>query len=134
MYSSASAKEGIGTQDILEGIIKHVPPPKGLVDRPLRALVFDSHYDAYKGAIAYVRIVDGTQLRQRRASNHDGDWKQHRGARGWLFQLRLISVGELTTGEVGYIATGFENVKDCHVGDTVTLPEAVGEVETLIRL
>src|SRR5262249_24999713 len=55
----ASAKEGIGTQDILEAIIKHIPPPKGELQHPPRALVFDSHYDAYKGVIAYVRMVDG---------------------------------------------------------------------------
>ncbi|HEV2581626.1 MAG TPA: GTP-binding protein, partial [Ktedonobacteraceae bacterium] len=55
----ASAKEGIGTQDILEAIIAQIPPPKGNLEHPLRALVFDSHYDSYKGVIAYVRIVDG---------------------------------------------------------------------------
>ncbi len=126
----ASAKEGIGTQDILEAIIKHVPPPKGSVDRPLRALVFDSHYDAYKGVIAYVRIVDG-QLREGERLTMMATGSNTEVLEAGYFQPRLISVGELTTGEVGYIATGFKNVKDCHVGDTVTLPEAVGEVEPL---
>jgi len=126
----ASAKEGIGTQDILEAIIKHVPPPKGSVDKPLRALVFDSHYDAYKGVIAYIRVVDGRL--------HEGERLTMMATRSsteileaGYFQPRLISVGELMTGEVGYIATGFKNVKDCRVGDTVTLPAALSEVEPL---
>jgi GTP-binding protein LepA len=126
----ASAKEGIGTQEILEAIIKQMPPPSGEVESPLRALVFDSHYDAYKGVIAYVRIVDGKL--------HEGD-RIIMMATGSVteileagyFHPRLTSVGELTTGEVGYIATGFKNVKDCRVGDTVTVPSALGEVEQL---
>src|SRR5271157_3426076 len=122
----ASAKEGIGTQDILEAIIKHIPSPKGSVDKPLRALVFDSHYDAYKGVIAYVRIVDG-QLHEGERLTMMATGSNTEVLEAGYFQPRLISVGELTTGEVGYIATGFKNVKDCHVGDTVTLPEAVGE-------
>ena len=126
----ASAKEGIGTQDILEAIIKHIPSPKGSVDKPLRALVFDSHYDAYKGVIAYVRIVDG-QLREGERLTMMATGSNTEVLEAGYFQPRLISVGELTTGEVGYIATGFKNVKDCHVGDTVTLPEAVGKVEPL---
>ena len=126
----ASAKEGIGTQDILEAIIKHVPPPNGSVDKPLRALVFDSHYDAYKGVIAYVRIVDGQVHEGQRLSMMATGSSAEILETGY-FQPRLISVGELTTGEVGYIATGFKNVKDCCVGDTVTLPAALREVEPL---
>ena len=126
----ASAKEGIGTQDILEAIIKHVPPPQGEVDQPARALVFDSHYDSYKGVIAYVRMIDGEL--------HEGE-KVVMMATGstteileaGFFQPRLISAGKLTTGEVGYIATGFKNVKDCRVGDTITLPSVLGSVEPL---
>jgi len=126
----ASAKEGIGTQDILEAIIKRIPPPKGNVHQPLRALVFDSHYDSYKGVIAYVRIVDG-QVREgeRVAMMAVGSTTDILEA--GYFSPRLVSAGELTTGEVGYIATGFKNVKDCRVGDTVTVPSALGQVEAL---
>jgi len=126
----ASAKEGIGTQEILEAIITQVPPPRGNPAAPLRALVFDSHYDSYKGVIAYVRIVDG-QL-------HEGERLSMMAAGSTTdilevgyFQPRLISAGILTAGEVGYIATGFKNVKDCRVGDTVTTPTALGHVEAL---
>jgi GTP-binding protein LepA len=126
----ASAKEGIGTQDILEAIISQVPPPKGELHQPLRALVFDSHYDAYKGVIAYVRVIDG-QL-------HEGERIAMMAAGSatevlevGYFHPRLVAAGELTTGEVGYIATGFKNVKDCRVGDTVTLPAALGQIAAL---
>src|SRR5579859_3039881 len=126
----ASAKEGTGTQDILEAIIKHIPPPKGNVDLPLRALVFDSHYDAYKGVIAYVRVVDGQLCEGERlslmATGSTADILE-----AGYFHPRLTSAGQLTTGEVGYIATGFKNVKDCRVGDTVTVPVALGQVEPL---
>ncbi len=126
----ASAKEGIGTQDILEAVIKQVPPPSGSVDKPLRALVFDSHYDAYKGVIAYVRIVDG-QLRQGERVSMIAAGSTTEILEAGYFHPRLTSAGELTTGEVGYIATGFKNVKDCRVGDTVTVPGALGHVEPL---
>jgi GTP-binding protein LepA len=126
----ASAKEGIGTQDILEAVVKLIAPPKGEVDKPLRALVFDSHYDAYKGVIAYVRVVDGHIRENERvvmmATGSTADILE-----AGYFHPRLTSVGELTTGEVGYIATGFKNVKDCRVGDTVTVPAALGEIEAL---
>ncbi len=126
----ASAKEGIGTQEILEAIVKQIPPPKGNPDTPLRALVFDSHYDSYKGVIAYVRVFDG-QLREgeRVAMMAVGSTTDILEA--GYFQPRMISSGQLTAGEVGYIATGFKNVKDCRVGDTVTTPGALGHVEPL---
>ncbi len=126
----ASAKEGIGTQDILEAIVKHMPPPKGAVDAPLRALVFDSHYDAYKGVIAYVRIMDGKLRAGERVSMVAAGSTTEILEAGY-FHPRLTSSGELTTGEVGYIATGFKHVKDCRVGDTVTVPSALGHVEAL---
>jgi len=126
----ASAKEGIGTQEILEAIIKQMPPPSGEVESPLRALVFDSHYDAYKGVIAYVRVVDG-KLREGDRITMMATGSVTDILEAGYFHPRLTSVGELTTGEVGYIATGFKNVKDCRVGDTVTVPSALGEVEQL---
>jgi GTP-binding protein LepA len=126
----ASAKEGIGTKDILEAIVKHIEPPKGDPNKPLRALVFDSHYDAYKGVIAYVRVIDGQLFENERLSMLAAGSSAEILEAG-CFQPRLVSTGLLTTGEVGYIATGFKNVKDCQVGDTVTVPEAVDVVAPL---
>ncbi len=126
----ASAKEGIGTQDILEAIIKRIPAPRGEATQPLRALVFDSHYDAYKGVIAYIRIVDG-QLHANDRIEMAATGSQTDILEAGYFHPRLVSSGELTTGEVGYIATGFKNVKDCRVGDTVTVPEAIDRVTPL---
>ncbi len=126
----ASAKEGTGTQDILEAIVKQIPAPEGKLHAPLRALVFDSHYDSYKGVIAYVRIVDGEL--------HEGE-KLVMMATGstteiletGYFHPRLVSSETLSAGEVGYVATGFKNVKDCRVGDTITVPGALGHIEAL---
>jgi GTP-binding protein LepA len=126
----ASAKEGIGTQDILEAVIKQIEPPKGDPEGPLRALVFDSHYDAYKGVIAYIRIVDGQLFENERLSMLAAGSTTEILEAGY-FHPRLVSTGKLTTGEVGYIATGFKNVKDCQVGDTVTVPDALEVVEAL---
>jgi GTP-binding protein LepA len=116
----ASAKEGTGTADILEAVVKRVPPPHGATDEPLRALVFDSKYDSYKGVIAYVRVMDGTISRNSRMLMMQTDSRAEVLEVGY-FSPGLVSAGQLTAGEVGYIATGFKNVKDCQVGDTVTL-------------
>src|SRR5205809_1489977 len=126
----ASAKEGIGTQNILEAIVHRVPPPKGNLHQPLRALVFDSHYDSYKGVIAYVRIIDGELHEGERIAMVATGSTTEILETGY-FQPRLISSSTLSAGEVGYIATGFKNVKDCRVGDTVTTPIALGTVEDL---
>ena len=126
----ASAKEGIGTQEILEAIIAQIPPPKGDPQKPLRALVFDSYYDSYKGVIAYVRIVDGTLHEGERIAMMATGSTTEILETGY-FHPRLVSSETLSAGEVGYIATGFKNVKDCRVGDTVTVPAALGHVEPL---
>ncbi len=126
----ASAKEGIGTQDILEAIIARIPSPRGEAQQPLRALVFDSHYDSYKGVIAYVRVVDG-MLREGEKVAMMATGSTTEILEAGYFQPRLISSETLSAGEVGYIATGFKNVKDCRVGDTVTVPAALGEIEPL---
>src|SRR5258708_10678788 len=118
------------SREILEAVIKQIPPPKGQPEQPLRALVFDSHYDAYKGVIAYVRIVDG-QLRENERVVMMATGSTTDILEVGYCQPRLISSGTLTTGEVGYIATGFKHVKDCRVGDTVTVPSALGHVEAL---
>src|SRR2546429_564472 len=102
----ASAKEGIGTQNILEAIVHRVPPPKGNLHQPLRALVFDSHYDSYKGVIAYVRIVDG-ELREGERIAMIATGSTTEILEAGYFQPRLISSSTLSAGEVGYIATGF---------------------------
>jgi GTP-binding protein LepA len=115
----ASAKEGRGVPEILEAIVKHVPPPHGAPDMPLRALVFDSHYDAYKGVIAYVRIVDGevkTGDPLLVMSTNASTEAQELG----IFSPDLTPIKELKTGEVGYIATGLKVVRDCQVGVTIT--------------
>jgi len=116
----ASAKEGRGVPEILEAIVARVPPPKGDPKAPLQGLVFDSHYDAYKGVLCYVRLAAGT------LNDHDAIRLMASGAEAELLELgvfrpQLVPVKRLVAGEVGYIATGFKNVREAQVGDTVTL-------------
>jgi GTP-binding protein LepA len=117
----ASAKEGRGIEEILEAIVAKIPPPSDTgAKHPLRGLIFDSHYDPYKGVIAYVKIVDGEV--------HSGDRMRVMGTKKeaeilelGFFGPNLVATPSLRTGEVGYIATGLKVVKDCQVGDTITL-------------
>lgn len=115
----ASAKTGIGIEEILERIVKTVPPPKGEDQAPLKALIFDSKFDAYKGAISYVRIVEGRVIK---------GTKMKMMATGKVFEVTEVGVfapamrivEELKAGQVGFIAASIKNVKDTQVGDTIT--------------
>lgn len=114
-----SAKSGIGIQDVMEAVVERVPPPKGDPDSPMRALVFDSHYDSYKGVIAYVRVVDGTLRHNALMRMMSTDAKFEPVEIG-CFSPTMRPVEFLSAGEVGYVATGFKTVRECRVGDTVT--------------
>ncbi len=119
----ASAKMGIGIDEILESIVHLVPPPRDTVDCPLRALIFDSYYDAYRGVIVYFRVMDGTVKKGDRvklmASKKEYD----------IDELGILSPGQvpvasLHAGEVGYLAASIKAVADARVGDTITLAAA----------
>ena len=114
-----SAKEGVNVDQILEAIVTRIPPPRDADDVPLRALIFDSHYDSYKGVIAYVRVVEGsfksTDILRMFATRVD-----MRPVEIGIFAPGMKPVQNLGSGEVGYIATGFKTVHECRVGDTIT--------------
>ena len=115
-----SAKSGIGIPDILEAIVNKVPAPPDKSDEPTRALIFDSRFDAYKGAIAYVRVKEGT-IKTKDTIRMMHDNKDFDVTELGIFTPNLVPVQELPCGSVGCIAASIKNVKDCHVGDTVTL-------------
>lgn len=116
----ASAKQGRGVLEILEAVIERVPPPGGHPESPLRALIFDSHYDPYKGVIAYIRVVDGVLPANARILLM-GTRIQADALEIGIFRPGMVAQAELRTGEVGYIATGLKQIGECQVGDTVTL-------------
>jgi len=118
----ASAKEGVGIGAVLESIVKHVPPPTGNDDAPTRALIFDSHYDQYKGVIAYVKVIDG-KIGSGDKIRLMNTGKEVENLEVGFFSPELNTVDYLGTGEVGYVATGLKVVKDCQVGDTITLAD-----------
>jgi len=118
-----SAKDGTNVESILEAIVTRIAPPKDADDAPLRALVFDSHYDSYKGVIAYVRVFEGsfkhTDVLHLFATRAD-----MRPVEIGIFAPGMKPVERLGSGEVGYIATGFKTVHECRVGDTITRTSA----------
>jgi GTP-binding protein LepA len=118
-----SAKDGKNVAAVLEAIVQKVPPPTGEADLPLRALIFDSHYDSYKGVIAYVRVVEGKVTAEEtiRMLATGVDVKPIEVG---IFAPTMKPVHGLTAGEVGYVATGLKTVHDARVGDTIT--SAVG--------
>ncbi|MBM3957361.1 MAG: elongation factor 4 [Gemmatimonadetes bacterium] len=115
-----SAKTGEGVADLLEAIVRVVPSPRGDPAAALRALIFDSKYDPYKGVVAYIRVVDGRVGRDDRLRLL-GTGRESETLEVGYFSPYLESAEALETGEVGYLATGLKNVRDCRVGDTVTL-------------
>ena len=117
-----SAKSGIGIPDILEAIVNKVPAPPDKSDEPTRALIFDSRFDAYKGAIAYVRVKEGT-IKAKDTIRMMHDNKDFDVTELGIFTPNLVPVQELSCGSVGCIAASIKNVADCHVGDTVTLAD-----------
>jgi GTP-binding protein LepA len=119
----ASAKEGTGIAEILEAIVARIPPPKGDPTGPLQGLVFDSHYDPFKGVIVYIRLAQGT------LHDHDRVRLMASGAEADLLELgffrpQLVPIPKMQAGDVGYAATGLKNVREAQVGDTVTLAAA----------
>lgn len=114
-----SAKSGIGVEDVLEAVIRRVPAPKGDETAPPRALVFDSHYDSYKGVIAYVRVIDG-MLTKRDLTLLMATGAKFEPVEIGVFNPGMTPVESLGVGDVGYIATGLKTIQECRVGDTIT--------------
>ncbi len=114
-----SAKTGLNVEQVLDAVIDRIPPPKGNEDEPLKALIFDSHYDSYKGVIAYVRVFNGKVDMKGQFLLMSNQVETDPIEIG-IFAPGMKPVQVLSTGDVGYIATGLKTVKDCRVGDTLT--------------
>jgi len=113
-----SAKEGIGVPELLEQIVARVPPPRGRPDGPLRALIFDSHYDRYRGAIPSIRVVDG-MLRPGMQITFGANAESYEVSEVGYLQLRQVKAAELGTGEVGYVVANVRSVQETRAGDTI---------------
>ncbi|HWX75420.1 MAG TPA: translation elongation factor 4, partial [Solirubrobacteraceae bacterium] len=114
-----SAKTGEGVNDVLERIVERIPPPRGDVEAPPRALIFDSEFDQYRGVVAYVRVVDGT-FRKGEAIRAMAAGTQAEIDDIGFFSPQMMPAGELAAGEVGYLITGIKDVTQLRVGDTLT--------------
>ena len=114
-----SAKEGLNIEAVLEAIIQRIPPPQGDMNLPLKALIFDSHYDPYKGVVAYVRLLDG-RVHSTEVLLPMATGVEFRPVEVGIFAPELRPTQGLVAGEVGYVATGLKTVRDCRVGDTLT--------------
>ena len=115
----ASAKQGVGIEEIVKAVVERVPPPQGRPEAPLRALIFDSVFDSYRGAVAYVRVVDGTLAPGMRI-RFFSTGKEFEVAEVGVMKLRKHPAETLTVGEVGYCIAGIKEVRDTKVGDTLT--------------
>lgn len=122
-----SAKTGLGCEEVLEAIVKRIPPPTVTPDKPLRALIFDSWYDSFRGVVALVRVVDGTLKKGQklRFMATDKDYEcTHVGA----YEPQLVEHKSLASGEVGIIAASIKDIADVQVGDTITNAEVPAEI------
>ena len=115
----ASAKTGLGVADILEAIVKKIPPPEGDPDAPLKALIFDSWYDPYQGVIVLVRVIDGAMKKGDKIRLMESR-TEHEILKVGVFAPHTVAVDELTAGEVGFITASIKVVADAKVGDTIT--------------
>ncbi len=114
-----SAKMGTGVQDVLEAVVRRVPPPAGSPEAPLKALIFDSWYDSYRGVLIVMRIIDGS-LRPGMKIRLMAEGRDYEVNELGIFTPKPVLVDELGVGEVGFIAAGIKNVADAQIGDTIT--------------
>ena len=114
-----SAKTGEGVSEILEAVVDLVPPPESDISKPLRAIIFDSTFDKYRGAIAYIRVFEGKLVEGQRVMFFNND-KILEALEIGILRMKRIKKNELKAGDVGYLIAGVKNVKDTKVGDTVT--------------
>jgi GTP-binding protein LepA len=115
-----SAKSGIGTVDVLEAIVARIPAPKGDPDAPLKALIFDSVFDEYRGAVAYIRVMEGT-VREKDRIRFFSKGQEFQAEDVGILEMQRKRIGALSAGDVGYIIANVKDVHDTKVGDTITL-------------
>jgi GTP-binding protein LepA len=118
-----SAKEGIGIEDVLEAVVNHLPPPTGDPSKPLEALIFDSHYDPYRGTIVHFRVFNG-KISTGDTITFMSNSASYKVEEVGIFQLEMIKQKHLTAGQVGYMTAGIKTVSDTRCGDTITLKTA----------
>ncbi|MGM0418631.1 MAG: translation elongation factor 4 [Thermodesulfobacteriota bacterium] len=115
-----SAKDGIGIEEVLEAVVKNIPSPEGDVEKPLKGIVFDSHYDPYRGVIVHFRIFDGS-LKKGDTIKFMSSGSTHKIEEIGFFRITMVTQDMLQAGDVGYLVAGIKNISDVQTGDTITL-------------
>src|SRR5205085_5036903 len=115
----ASAKMGTGVPEIVEAIVHRLPPPAGNPDAPLKALIFDSWYDPYRGVVIVVRVIDGT-IRPGMKIRLMAEGQDYESLQVGIFTPKAIEIGELGVGEVGFLVANIKKISDAKIGDTIT--------------